>query len=78
MSSSIEQMFPVLRLSFGSQVVTESLSGRSLHDLNGSDRVNFPSGRSPVALATRSGILGFILVFYVEKHPTSDLDPSPK
>ena len=58
--------------------VTQSLSGRSLHDLNGCDGVNFPSGCSPIALPTRSRVLGFILVFHIEKHPTPDLDPSPQ
>jgi len=67
---------PVLGLNFGSQVVTESLSRRSRHDLNRCDRVNLPSGRSPIALATRSRVLGFILVLHVEQHPTSDLDPA--
>ncbi len=54
-------------LGFGSQVVTESLSRRSLHDLDGRDRVNLPSGCSPIALATRCSVLRFILVLHVER-----------
>ena len=67
---------PVLGLNFGLQVVTESLSGRSLHDLDGRDRMNLPSGRPPIALATRSRVLGFVLVFHIEQHPPPDFDPA--
>jgi hypothetical protein len=43
----------------------ESLFRRSLYNLNGCDRLNVPSGRSPVPLTTGSGVLGFILVLHV-------------
>ena len=36
------------------RLVTESLFCRSLHDLDGRDRMNLPSRRSPIAPATRS------------------------
>jgi hypothetical protein len=41
----------------------ESLFRRSLYNLNGCDRLNLTSGRSPVPLTTGSGVFGFIAVF---------------
>ncbi len=61
----------LLWLSFRSQLIYEPLFCGSLHDLDGCDRVNLPSGRSPVALSTGSRALGLVLVFHIKQHPAN-------
>lgn len=78
LSSNPQRGLRYFRFWFPTQTCVMLLSRRPLYNLNRSDRMNLPSSRSPIALATGSSILGLILMFHVEEHPTFYVHPAPQ